>query len=32
MLRFDDDGLVVEARDHWHLEPGRRGPHATWGT
>ena len=31
MLRFDDQGLVVEARDYWHMEPGRREPHATWG-
>ena len=31
MLRFDDQGLVVEARDYWHLEPGRREPHDTWG-
>ncbi|HJW70194.1 MAG TPA: nuclear transport factor 2 family protein, partial [Candidatus Binatia bacterium] len=21
VLRFDDQGLVVEARDYWHLEP-----------
>lgn len=31
VLRFDDQGLVVEARDYWHLEPGRRAPHDTWG-
>ena len=31
VLRFDDRGLVVEARDYWHVEPGRREPHATWG-
>ena len=24
LLRFDDDGLVVEQRDVWALEPGRR--------
>jgi ketosteroid isomerase-like protein len=24
LLRFDDDGLVVEQRDAWALEPGRR--------
>jgi hypothetical protein len=31
MLRFDDQGLVVEARDYWHLEPGRRDPFPGWG-
>ena len=31
ILRFDDQGLVVEARDYWSLEPGRRAPHETWG-
>jgi hypothetical protein len=31
MLRFDDQGLVVESRDYWHMEPGRREPHASWG-
>jgi len=31
VLRFDDQGLVVEARDYWHVEPGRRAPYATWG-
>ena len=31
VLRFDDQGLVVESRDYWHMEPGRREPHATWG-
>jgi len=31
VLRFDDEGLVVEARDYWHGEPGRREPHETWG-
>ena len=31
ILRFDDEGLVTEARDYWHLEPGRRKPHETWG-
>jgi ketosteroid isomerase-like protein len=31
MLRFDDEGLVVESRDYWHLEPGRREPPAGWG-
>jgi ketosteroid isomerase-like protein len=31
LLRFDEQGLVAEARDYWHLEPGRREPHETWG-
>jgi ketosteroid isomerase-like protein len=31
VLRFDEQGLVVEARDYWQLEPGRRAPHETWG-
>ncbi|MFL5920157.1 MAG: nuclear transport factor 2 family protein [Gaiellaceae bacterium] len=31
VLRFDEQALVVEARDYWHLEPGRREPHETWG-
>ncbi len=31
MLRFGDDGLVVEARDYWHLEPGRQEPPPGWG-
>jgi predicted SnoaL-like aldol condensation-catalyzing enzyme len=31
VLRFDDEGLVVEARDYWHIEPGRHEPHETWG-
>ncbi len=31
VLCFDDQGLVVEARDYWHVEPGRRQPHDTWG-
>jgi hypothetical protein len=31
MLRFDDEGLVVESRDYWHLEPGRREPPSGWG-
>jgi hypothetical protein len=24
LLRFDESGLVVDQRDYWHLEPGRR--------
>jgi ketosteroid isomerase-like protein len=31
LLRFDEQGLVAEARDYWHLEPGRRLPPAGWG-
>jgi ketosteroid isomerase-like protein len=31
MLRFDDEGLVAEARDYWHLESGRRDPPPGWG-
>jgi hypothetical protein len=31
MLRFDDEGFVVEARDYWHIEPGRRDPPEGWG-
>ena len=26
LMRFGEDGLVVEARDYWHLEPGHRLP------
>jgi hypothetical protein len=31
MLRFGSDGLVVESRDYWHEEEGRRPPPAGWG-
>jgi len=31
LLRFDGEGLVVEARDYWHMEPGRREPPTGWG-
>ena len=31
MLRFDDEGLVAESRDYWHMEPGRRDPPEGWG-
>jgi ketosteroid isomerase-like protein len=31
LLRFDDEGLVAEARDYWHLEPGSRRPPPGWG-
>jgi hypothetical protein len=30
-MRFGDDGLVAEARDYWHLEPGHRRPPPEWG-
>jgi SnoaL-like domain len=30
-VRFGADGLIVEARDYWHLEPGHRRPPAEWG-
>jgi ketosteroid isomerase-like protein len=31
MLRFGPDGLVLESRDYWHEEEGRRPPPAGWG-
>jgi ketosteroid isomerase-like protein len=31
VLRFDEQGLVSEARDYWHLEPGRLQPPPGWG-
>ena len=31
VLRFDDAGLVVEHRDYWAMQEGRREPHDTWG-
>jgi hypothetical protein len=30
-VRFGPDGLIVDARDYWHLEPGHRRPPAEWG-
>ena len=30
-MRFGADGLIVDARDYWHLEPGHRRPSAEWG-
>jgi ketosteroid isomerase-like protein len=30
-MLFRDDGLVAEARDYWHLEPGHRSPPPEWG-
>lgn len=31
LLRFDADGRVLEQRDYWNMEPGRREPHPEWG-
>jgi hypothetical protein len=31
ILRFDGDGLVIEARDYWQIEPGRQAPPPAWG-
>jgi ketosteroid isomerase-like protein len=31
LLRFGPDGRVVEQRDYWHMEPGRRKPFDEWG-
>ena len=31
MLRFGDDGRVVEHRDYWDHTPGRREPPPGWG-
>jgi hypothetical protein len=31
VLRFDDDGLVVEERDYWHQADGAHGPPDAWG-
>jgi ketosteroid isomerase-like protein len=30
-MKFGEDGLVAEARDYWHLEPGHRRPPPEWG-
>jgi SnoaL-like protein len=30
-MRFGLNGLISEARDYWHLEPGHRRPPAEWG-
>ena len=30
-MRFGDGGLVAEARDYWHVEPGHRRPPPEWG-
>ena len=31
VVRFSEGGLVAEARDYWHLEPGHRRPPPEWG-
>jgi hypothetical protein len=31
VVHFGADGLVAEARDYWHLEPGHRRPPPEWG-
>ena len=31
VLRFRDDGRVVEQRDYWSMEDRRRDPPAGWG-
>ncbi len=30
MLRFDDDGKVVDHRDYWNQAPGRIDPYPGW--
>ncbi len=32
LLRFDDDGLVVDHRDYWYQQPGRAEPYAEWSS
>jgi len=31
VLRFDDDGMVIEQRDTWNQADGRREPPDSWG-
>jgi uncharacterized protein (TIGR02246 family) len=31
LIRFGEDGLVLEQRDYWSMEDGRREPPAGWG-
>ena len=31
LLRFGGDGFVVEQRDYWHMQDGRREPFDEWG-
>jgi hypothetical protein len=30
VLLFDDAGLVIEHRDYWNQEQGRREPYSRW--
>jgi hypothetical protein len=30
VLRFRDDGLIVEHNDHWAMQPGRLEPPSGW--
>jgi hypothetical protein len=30
MLRFDDEGKVVDQRDYWNQESGRIDPYPGW--
>jgi SnoaL-like domain len=30
LLRFDDEGLVVDQRDYWNQFDGRRPPYPSW--
>jgi hypothetical protein len=30
LLRFDEDGLVVDHRDYWNQHDGRRAPYPRW--
>jgi SnoaL-like domain len=31
MIRFGEDGRVVEQRDYWSMQSGRREPRPEWG-
>ena len=31
LLRFNEDGLVVEERDYWNEAESRHAPHEDWG-
>jgi hypothetical protein len=30
LLRFDDEGAVVDHRDYWNRQPGRAEPYTGW--
>ena len=30
LLRFDEEGMVVDHRDYWNQQPGRAEPYAEW--